>query len=592
MTESSAFVILFNMNKKYKYGGKKVGTKLFSIKYRIFIYVITLLVVLTLLLGILAIYQIEETQNNLAESEKMNLHMIISRLEDETYQIEKFLYNMVLNDNIIRSMASRQSETQLYAGTYDLQMNFDKQIDYNWDLNFLIIYSEENKYYYAKDEGLDALTVKEQIYLRRAVERRFIRYFLEKNARLGNWFAEEIGEHVFLCRITYNQGMYCSAAISLEMLVQSLEDYYNLSNVLMFRDGDRNLTKLNTEVQETLGEWTENRFGMVQLGETKRYMAVSEDIRGIILSYIIPYKGILYVLGWPTILLVIIAILSVTSLPVTYLYLKRNFFVPLDKLVDTMDSISTGNMEVTADDTFRSKEFRQVNRIFNQMINQIVKLKIERYERELEAKQANLQFLKAQIRPHFYLNCLKNLYSLASQRKYDNMKESILLLSNHLRYAFQQQGEMVPLKEEIRLCNNYIKLFEIQSDKAPKLILDIDNVAIDVSIPPVSLINFVENSIRYSFNPEQELNIWITASKLRTEDCDMLCLTVRDNGIGFGEEQLIQLNSPEGYESVKHHIGIQNVVRRFRLLYGDKFSIAFFNRNGAVIELYIPIDKL
>ena len=54
-------------------------------------------------------------------------------------------------------------------------------------------------------------------------------------------------------------------------------------------------------------------------------------------------------------------------------------------------------------------ELEQIDGKFRTMIHQIRKLKITLYERELEKQKIEMDYLKMQIRPHFYLNCL-NFY--------------------------------------------------------------------------------------------------------------------------------------------------------------------------------------
>ena len=96
------------------------------------------------------------------------------------------------------------------------------------------------------------------------------------------------------------------------------------------------------------------------------------------------------------------------------------------------------------DGPYSSKEFAQVNDTFNRMINTITNLKIESYERklaareaELAAEKAELTSLRMQIQPHFYLNCLKNIYGLAQMGSFQEIQDEILLLSKHLRYIFR-----------------------------------------------------------------------------------------------------------------------------------------------------------
>ena len=80
-------------------------------------------------------------------------------------------------------------------------------------------------------------------------------------------------------------------------------------------------------------------------------------------------------------------------------------------LVSTMDRIGRGELSVRSSVDYRNAEFTQVNETFNRMIDQITQLKIDGYEKELEARRNEMTALKLQIRPHFVLNCLKSVYA-------------------------------------------------------------------------------------------------------------------------------------------------------------------------------------
>ena len=108
-----------------------------------------------------------------------------------------------------------------------------------------------------------------------------------------------------------------------------------------------------------------------------------------------------------------------------------------------MEKIAEGDLNTTANDPKAGRELQMTNATFNQMLERIRALKIESYERELEKKQTQLQYYRAQIRPHFYLNCLKNIYSLAERREFANIEQSILYLSGYLRYTFQDNADTV-----------------------------------------------------------------------------------------------------------------------------------------------------
>lgn len=559
--------------------------KSFSIKYRVLVWIFALLLPSVLLLSVFTVLQVGRTYEQLTTSERTNLNLIISQLERETGDVEGYLYDLALKNRVFRSMADRQSETQLYSSAYEVLSSGDNLFQTNDDLSFLLLYSEENDYYSVRDSGLGYLCLTEQVRLRQAVERRFQRFFFERNGQLRSWFPVEIAERWFLCRIVYYQGMYCAGLFDLLPMTDELSGQLKEDRLLVFRDGNLLLTAFPEETPPEA--WDE---GTLRLGGN-RYMLLSEDLHGVALSYLFPYRGIFGSMGLSLVLVILIAIAVLVAIPFFYWQLKRDFFHPLDELVDTMRSIRDGSADALSEESRTCEEFREVNTTFNQMLAQIRNLKIEQYEKELETQRAELSFLQAQIRPHFYLNCLKVLYALAQQGQYEDIQTCVLLVSRHLRYALQVRNDTVPMREEVSYCENYVKLCGIMSNVEPQLVLDIEPALLDVMIPPISLLSLVENSVRVNLIPDKELQILIRARTIQTEDGPILCLTVQDNGVGFTREQLELFNGDGWLGQATAHVGLQNVVKRFEILYGDGFSVAFLSRGGAVVEFYLPIDR-
>ncbi|MGM9607264.1 MAG: sensor histidine kinase [Oscillospiraceae bacterium] len=557
--------------------------KNFSIKYRVLVWVFALLLPLVLLLSANAILQVGKTYEQLETSEGTNLQLLVSQLEMETREVEEYLYDLALKNRVFRSMADRHSETQLYANAYEVLEASENLFQTKSDLSFLVLYSEKNEFYAARDNGLEDLELTERVRLQEAVRKRFLRYFLEGNSQHRQWFTVEIADRWFLCRAVYYQGMYCAGLFDLSSLADRLALQMEDDCLLVFRDEETLLTTFPEEAVP--GGWSEST---VRIGGRK-YMLLGEELCGIELSYLFPYSGIIGSMGLSLSLVILIAIAVLIAIVVFYLQLKRDFFLPLDNLVNTMRKIRDGNTEMLSDETRTCEEFREVNRTFNQMLGQIRNLKIEQYEKELETQRAELSFLQAQIRPHFYLNCLKVVYALAQQEKYADIKTCVLLVSKHLRYALQVRNDTVPMREELSFCENYVKLCGIMSNVEPHLVLDVEALLLDLPIPPISLLSLVENSVRINLTPNKELQIRIRAKQIQTEDGPMLYLTVQDNGTGFTQEQLEWLNGDDWLRQTTTHVGLQNVVRRFRILYGDAFSVAFLNRDGATVELYLPI---
>lgn len=110
-----------------------------------------------------------------------------------------------------------------------------------------------------------------------------------------------------------------------------------------------------------------------------------------------------------------------------------------------------------------------------------------------------------------------------------------------------------------------------------------------MQLPAMTLLTLAENSVKHATRPGRPLTVQITAKSLSMEGEKLVNITVRDNGDGFPEEVMKELNS--GKQMATGHYGLTNVQRRCVLLFGPDFAMTFTNAaaGGAVVEMYIPL---
>ncbi len=121
-----------------------------------------------------------------------------------------------------------------------------------------------------------------------------------------------------------------------------------------------------------------------------------------------------------------------------------------------------------------------------------------------EKKQAEIQFLKSQINPHFIFNTLNNIYSLVfSQSK--QALTAIEKLSEIMRFTtYETQKELIPIDSEIKYIESFIDLESIRNTKPIhiNLITEIENE--NQQIPPYLLLPFIENCIKHGVLDDAE----------------------------------------------------------------------------------------
>ena len=562
-----------------------------SLKHVILGTFLGILVPLSLFLIIYSTYVAGSVKNTVYESERSALIMMKSNFENTMSSAQRFMSNLITGDMSFQMLSNEMGENDVYLRSYEVQQEMKNILASNPELFGMAIYAPANDWYAEEHNILYEVTAEERIEIGDILEKE-----VRGNAALWDreedtWFCRTIGGRHYLCREMSYHNVMCIAFIDLERISGRVKQEYQMDGALIFLDGDREFYMdpgLAPENLELPGEDERYRIS----GRSRKYMVLEENIQNLNLVWATPYEGLLSNLDRFQAGMFICAVLVLLAVPFACIYLRKMVLRPLSSLLDTMQSIRKGNLDAQAEQTYATAEFRQVNETFNHMMGEIRSLKIEAYEKELERKQAAFQFLQVQIRPHFYLNCLKNLYGMAQSGRFGEIQKTILLLSSHLRYTFSTMEDTVSLDMEIVQCRNYVDLFAINHQEKAQLSTNCDVQLTGLPIPPVSILTFVENSVKYGFMPGKQLEIRISARNIRTEESDLVHITVADNGPGFPEEAVKQLNS--GQKVLKDgqgaHIGIYNVLERFRILYGDSFVFMCSNRNGAIMELFFPAD--
>ena len=194
-------------------------------------------------------------------------------------------------------------------------------------------------------------------------------------------------------------------------------------------------------------------------------------------------------------------------------------------------------------------------------------LEEQKMQLEIEKSQANFNFLKAQINPHFLHNTLNFLY--AKSLPYSNeLSEGILTLSDIMRYALSEgnakDGKAL-LKDEIEHVNNVIKINQLRFNHNLNVSFKVIGILNGATIIPFVLITLVENAFKHG--DLKNLNSPIEI-KLRVDD----------HQIYF----FCRNKKKTGPKDISTGIGLDNIKKRLDLAYGKEYELNIKNES----ELY------
>ena len=277
----------------------------------------------------------------------------------------------------------------------------------------------------------------------------------------------------------------------------------------------------------------------------------------------------------------------------TYLLCDLALIIAVFWLVDVYEEHLTDHFlphgDPEAFDAYRKASFSNLEMYWNVVLgffmtgaNTGIKLIYQsmRDEQQMEElKRQNLEaemdYLKYQINPHFFMNTLNNIHALIDIDT-EYAKNAVIELSKMMRYVLYESGrEIISLNRDIQFVQNYIGLMRIRYTDAVDIRVEYPHdLPPQVSIPPLLLIVFVENAFKHGVSYSKPSFI-----HMRIDYADGKVVSTISNS----------LHTPQ---AEKHNagIGLENVRKRLSLIYGPKnYSLDIGETNETyTVKLVIP----
>ena len=189
--------------------------------------------------------------------------------------------------------------------------------------------------------------------------------------------------------------------------------------------------------------------------------------------------------------------------------------------------------------------------------------------------QAEMDYLKYQINPHFFMNTLNNIHALIDIDT-EYAKNAVIELSKMMRYVLYDSGrEIISLNKDIQFIQNYIGLMRIRYTNDVDIRVEYPHdLPTQVSIPPLLLIVFVENAFKHgvSYNNPSFIHMHVDYAD--------------------GKVTGTISNSRHTQKGERHSagIGLDNVRKRLELIYGPRNYALDIEENTTTytVKLVIP----
>lgn len=516
--------------------------KLEVFKKRLFFIIGSLIVMITLLAVVINIQVFKNNERRKRESIERNLQIFEQMIEGSMSEIENLLISQNIEDVDLQKIRKPRKEIDRYLALLSKKEFFYDEIGKYKLLDGLFLYDKNKDSYIGTVQN--TVSVKDHTAIKDNCSK-IIAHFENKKDH-ASWFSMEADHTYYLFRVINLKGIYFGAWMKPDNTMETIrsssgqeegDDYYFLceeTGMILNRENLMDIDSIS---------------GKNVIMNQKKYNVYSRELEdGVVLSYAIADHS------------------------------KKTF---LEQMMPTFILILLfGSCALILSFVLTSEV------IMNPLYSIFV-------EEERKKNQAQLQFLQIQVNPHFFNNCLSLIRNLILLDRNKEAEKVTLMLGRFTREYLNSETE-IPLNRELERVKIYYELQKIRYEDKLELNVEVDQDMEDILVPAMSLQTFVENAIKHQRKQEGILTISLTIHF--DEEKKLVKMKIADNGNGFDEEIMKQLNKGEAIKDNEgiEHIGIQNVTWRMKLLYGNASWIHFRNgeNGGAKIIMYIPEKRM
>lgn len=567
-----------------------LSRKNFYISSKIFFTLISLimLIPLTFLTIFFDFYSLRLLNREIASANRNALFLYQEQLEADLSQIETSMAQDWAQNWNYQKLKYKLDPLDVHLNTLSIVNKAREQLALTECLGAVYIYSAPNDV--CRCAYQDCYSYEELITMQNYVKS------LDFESTSKSWFYDKVGDKYFLVRLLGFSNAYSVSLVDFDLVMapsRLATQTHNAGSLVYLSDDGTVLNPSNTITENKL-TFSQKDNNHIKKGRKENFFVVQDPLKyaDITMLYLTPYQGSQFYLNATQMFAIIASALALLLIPFMCFFAIKFYFSPLSDATATMEKIRNGQLDSKLQETQFIREFSVFNSTFNRMMDEIHNLKIRTYENKLTIQKSQLQYFQIQLKPHFYLNCLKTLYGMIQQNKGNDAQQMILYVSQYIRYTFRDNSSLVPLQTELNQVQNYYKLQKLNTRDSSELTISADPSVSEFPVPMLCIQTFVENSFKHGRIPGQPLNVHIAVRLTETEEGNYLNISIQDNGTGFPDEFLQSFLQNEEDTTAGQHIGIHNLRQRLTLLYKDKAGLICMNgSSGAMTEIILPVQE-
>jgi two-component system sensor histidine kinase YesM len=260
---------------------------------------------------------------------------------------------------------------------------------------------------------------------------------------------------------------------------------------------------------------------------------------------------------------------------------------PTERLLEGMNEFGQGKLDTRVEVT-GNDEIAAITRAYNGMADSVQELHKKVYDLELANKEAEIEFLKMQINPHFLYNSLDVISWMGFSVGSNEITDMAVSLADILRASIKQQA-IIKIEDELKVVESYLRVQHYRFGDRMTAEFDIPEDVKQYEMPGFLLQPLIENSIIHGLEALVDRQGIVKISI--HQEGEWLQFAVSDNGVGMSSERVDELLEQCRDMTQKNAIGVRNVYRRLYILYGKecRFTIESEPDKGTRISFRIRI---
>lgn len=206
-------------------------------------------------------------------------------------------------------------------------------------------------------------------------------------------------------------------------------------------------------------------------------------------------------------------------------------------------------------------------------------LLLERQEKEITLWKT--QIMLSQMQPHFLYNVLTTISGMCEMENAIEARDVVNHFADYFRTNLESLGKenMISFEKELEHIKTYLWLEKVRFEDSLNICYEIETT--DFSLPSLTVQPIVENAVKHGVLPKDGMGTVIVRTFETSRD---YVIVVEDDGVGF--------ENNECEDSVRTHIGIDNVTKRLEIICNGTLDIKSEKGKGTVVTIYIPKGDL